>query len=188
MAKYDKKAYIELKELEKSLKLTSGFWKKCHEFIKKWIWADMRAGILQTVQKYHQYLSDEYKELKRNWMNPAKTNQTNLFKPAKGKVKYKGTSYKGGSIVSNRTNSVDMLLTGQTIQGLHFVSSTALGGVSSYDAKDAKKIEGNRKYGREICTLREENRQRLIKKVSAELDVSIRQWCKDKIYVNYGAK
>lgn len=187
MAKYDKKAYLELKELEKSLKLTSGFWKKCHEFIKKWIWADMRAGILQTTQKYHQYYSDKYKKYKSNYMKRF-TNKT-------GNVGTKLKAYTGNSIVSNRTNTVDMMLTGQTIQGsgqtiqgLHFVSSTALGGISSYDPKDAKKIEGNRKYGREICTLREENRQKLIKKVSAELDVSIRQWCKDKIYVNYGAK
>ena len=81
-----------------------------------------------------------------------------------------------------------MLLTGQLIQGLHFVYSNALGGVMSYDAKDAGKIEGNRKYGREIATLREENRQKLIKNVSAALDVNIRQWAKEKVYINYGNK
>lgn len=196
MARYDKKAYLELKELEKSLKLTSGFWKKCHEFIKKWIWADMRAGILQTEQKHHSYISDQYKKYKANWMRRV-TFDTKQGRVSGSKLKKSGDKFKsgnkrvnnyGGAIVSNRTNSVDMLLTGQLIQGLHFVYSNALGGIMSYDAKDTKKIEGNRKYGREICTLREENRQKLIKKVSAELDVSIRQWCKDKIYVNYGAK
>lgn len=188
MAKYNKAEFLKYQELAKMLKLTSSFWRKQSEYIKKWIWADMRAGILQTAQKHHTYLSDEYKRLKANWMNPQKTGQKELFKKQSGKVSYKGTSYKGGSIVSNRTNTVDMMLTGQTIQGLHFVNSNALGGVMSYDAKDAGKIEGNRKYGREIATLREENRQKLIKNVSAALDVNIRQWAKEKVYINYGNK
>jgi len=196
MARYDKKAYLELKELEKSLKLTSNFWKKCHEYVKKWIHADMRAGILQTVQKHHTYISEAYKKYKANWGRRL-TFDTKQGRVSGSKLKKSGSKYKsgnkrvfngGGSIVSNRTNTVDMLLTGQLIQGLHFVSSTALGGISSYDAKDAGKIEGNRKLGREICTLREENRQKLIKKVSAALDVNIRQWAKEKVYINYGNK
>ena len=68
-------------------------------------------------------------------------------------------------IESTQTAFVDMTLSGDLKKGLKVKSVNSQGGVVGYESEDSMKIEGNRRYGREVVGLNEENQEKLKKEI-----------------------
>lgn len=98
-------------------------------------------------------------------------------------------SVKGQSVVSNRTSSVDMKLTGKTMKGLHAESATDSGVMMAYRPQDADKIIGNEeKYNRVIAGLSEKNIQKALEEYSSAIDENLLAWSKKEIKIYVGRK
>jgi hypothetical protein len=95
-------------------------------------------------------------------------------------------SYRGQSVKSNKTEKVNMLLTGQTINGLEYKTSTDTSLTLSYKEKDAKKIEGNEALGRIITTLNEDNENKALRMIGDELEKNIKEFYRGKIRLQIG--
>ena len=119
------------------------------------------------------YRSEKYKEYKRLWM--AKKTGGTKIKP-----------YVGVSVRSNKTRSVNMLLTGQLIDGLEYHSSDKTSLTMSYKKKDENKIKGNEDLGRDIRTLNEVNIKKVKKQIVKYFDANIRKHIKKNITIGIG--
>lgn len=177
-------------EFYKLTRLTPQFWRSLGPLIKKWIWADMRNGILQEGKDT--YKSIQYKKYKSNYMNRLGTGQwSGLRQTKKGKLtaKIRGKklkAYEGKSVKSNVTTSVNMLLTGETIDGLRAISADVSSVVMSYMNKDKDKIKGNEDRGRIITTLREGNIKKVKREIEIEMNKNIKNWATKKIVIDVG--
>lgn len=164
---------LDMKEI---LTIRKSFWTKLGDLIRNWIHEDAENGILQNG--VHQYISKQYKKYKANYMNS--------FVRNKGK---KLKSVKGQSVKSNRTSSVDMILTGRTMQGLHVASVTDDSVTMSYKDKDTDKIVGNEeKYNRVIAGLSEKNTNKALEEYSQAIDKNLNAWAKKEIKIYIGRK
>lgn len=164
-----------MKDLKQIVFLGSGFWKKEALKIKKWIITDARAGIFQNGRGLKSYISETYKKYKANNMRRftkgGKLKEIDPSQDYPGKRLYgtKQDAKKGKRIAglagvpikSTNTDYVDMTLTGKLLEGLHAESVDDSGVTMSYNEVDRGKIEGNRKYDREIVGLNEENIEKL---------------------------
>ncbi len=139
-------------QIDKLVFWSKPFAKQLAVKIKKWVWADMRRGILQGAQDT--YNSEQYVKQKSNWMN----RRTSRGGKTKGT---KISPYQGVSVKSNWTKSVNMLLTGQLISGLEYLKSNRVSLWMTYQDKDSDKIKGNEDLGRTVRGLNAKN----IKKV-----------------------
>jgi len=179
---------LDMKEI---LTIRKSFWQKLGEAVRDWIENDMDNGILQNG--VHHYISSQYKKYKANYMNRFTTksgkkrkivSQTTEFTKYGTMGRYNQTkggnkiaSVKGQSVVSNRTSSVDMKLTGRTIRGLHVAGTTEDSVTMSYSPKDTDKIVGNEeKYNRVIAGLNEKNTNKALEEYSKEIDKNLSAW------------
>ncbi len=139
-------------QIDKLVFWSKPFAKQLAVKIKKWVWADMRKGILQGNQDT--YKSKQYIKYKNDWMN----RRTSRGGKTKGT---KISPYQGVGIKSNWTKSVNMYLTGQLIAGLEYLKSDRVALWMTYQDKDSDKITGNEDLGRTVRGLNAKN----IKKV-----------------------
>lgn len=164
------------------------FWKQLAQSIKKWIWADMLKGEVQSyIGGRAKYYSAQYKKYKTNEMKRF-TDGKRLGSPRQlkdGTVK----NYKNNALIGKNTNTSstpNMLLTGETIKGLDYLSSDSRNMIMSYKEKDAGKIKGNEDLGRDIRTLNEANMTKLKAAFEKEIDKNIRNWCKKTLIITVG--
>lgn len=202
-------------DMKQILTIRKSFWQKLGEAVRDWIEEDMDNGILQNG--VHHYVSMTYKKYKANYMRRftknkiKKESETGIEYIGNKKLKIKsqtieftkyGTmgrynqtsgaklkSVKGQSVVSNRTSSVDMKLTGRTIRGLHVAGTTEDSVTMSYSPKDTDKIVGNEeKYNRVIAGLNEKNINKALEEYSKEIDKNLLAWAKKDIKIYIGRK
>lgn len=83
------------------------------------------------------------------------------------------------TIESTNTAYVDMTLTGQLKKGLKLKQYINGSWLFGYDPKDADKIEGNRKYGREVVGLNDKNQEDFKNMLLASFNENIRTKLKD---------
>ena len=160
--------------LTKIIELKTSDWKRLLQLCVQWIRADMKLGIMQDGKTNLQYLSQQYKRYKANQMKQLKYGRS-LYSPEANKLmrsskvskkalKGKGDrlwAYHGKAIESTNTAYVDMTLTGDLKKGLKVKSVNVSGGMIGYEPEDTKKLQGNRRYGREIVGLNEANKDKL---------------------------
>ena len=96
-------------------------------------------------------------------------------------------AYRGRSIVSN-SSTPNMMLTGTTINGLHYVGSTPYSVTLSYNPSDSGKIEGNEKLGRDIRTLNGKNQKKTLALIEDELEKKIKDYEKEVIKIFIGKR
>lgn len=164
------------------------FWKKLAVFIKKWIKQDVLAGEVQKAWGNGLRYSSQYLKYKLNEMRRF-TDNKKLGSPRtlkSGELKtYKNNNLQGKN--TNTSSKPNMFLTGETINGLDYTSSTKNSMKMSYKQKDADKILGNEKRGRSIRTLNDKNMNKTRKKIEDQLDKNIRNWARKKITITVGA-
>ena len=161
------------------------FWLKTAQYIKKWIKNDMLNGEVQESQgkpynaKYRKYKSHEMRRFSDN----KKLGSPRTLKDGTTKT-YKNNNYYGKN--TNTSATPNMLLTGETIKGLAYKTSNKQSMIMSYKKKDADKIAGNEKLGRDIRTLNDKNMKKLQTKFEEEIGKNLRQWCNKKIILTVG--
>lgn len=146
-----------------------------------------KNGAKKYSTQYARYKANNFKRFTTGETMPA-------FRNPKAK-KNKKTGYTSGnrlkqyagkSIRSNHASSVNMMVTGQTIEGLHLEQILENGIIMSYEKADEMKIRGNAERGRFINTLSPKNRERVLEMYSEALDESLRNWAKEKIVIKIG--
>ena len=154
------------------------FWRDLAGNVKNMIRRNMEQGFVQEYGEQTkvtsggaQNYSKGYKKYKANYMN--------RFTDGK-KLK----AYAGKSVMNNQTNSVNMMLTGQTIKGLHLEQQLTNGIIMAYLPADEIKVKGNLDMGRSITTLNQKNKDKVLDLYANELEVSIRKWCKDTLVIS----
>lgn len=164
--------------LDKILILKAPFWKQLAVFVKKWILQDMMRGKLQLLTGKGFY-NKQYAKYKQNFMN--------RFTNRGGKTAgTKLNSYAGQSVRSNKVGSVNMYLTGQTIDGFSYKSSNNHSMTVGYQDKDADKIIGNEALGRFITTLSPENQDKTLKVMEDEFEKNIKDFYRGSIKIKIG--
>lgn len=176
----------ELKDLnmQRIIQIKRPFWEDLAIKIKLWILEDMIAGFCQAYTGASSYLSAKYVKYKNNYMNRFTTRH---YKD--GTVTNKGTklkAYSGQSVKSNKTQKVNMYLTGQTIDGLEYKRSTPTSLTMSYKEKDEMKIKGNEDLGRHITTLTDANQDKVLMRIEDELEKNIKEFYRGTIKVTIG--
>lgn len=178
-------------DLEKIIIFKTPFWKNISVLIQGWIKRDMMAGVVQeyTSSRGRVY-SKTYAKYKKNYMNrlTTRTYKKGTKHIPAGTTTRAGTKLQAYSGVSIRSNSStpNMLLTGQTIDGLEYKSSTATSLTMSYKDKDKEKIENNELLGRSITTLNNKNQDFVVNQLEDELSKNITDWERDKIILSIG--
>lgn len=140
-------------------------WARIGKLVAQWIYKDAQQGIFQNGQS-DTYRSAQYKKYKANDMRRFTDNK---------RLK----SMYAASISSHETSFVNMILTGQMFRGLKVKKVMPDGVEVGYEPKDAKKIEGNKKYGREVLGLRDENIQKVKAELINSLDDELKKEMKD---------
>lgn len=159
--------------------LTPQDWRKIGTFANKLIQNDFAEGKFQNNKSNLQYLSQQYKKQKANGMRrvtrggvlkdfdpshdyPGKRLYGKKKRVAEGKGKRLSGFY-GQPIESTNTAFVDMTLSGRLKKSLHVKENLPNGIRSGYNLTDNNpgKIEGNRKYGREVLGLSDENQEKV---------------------------
>jgi hypothetical protein len=182
-----------------SVSLTDSEWRQVGTYANSLIQNDMAVGKFQNNQSNLQYRSEAYKRQKASGMMHQKYAQS-LYNPETGKLmrgnklKYGhmrtggGQSYKtekkvkgakrlwgyyAAQIASTETSFVNMILTDKLRKSLHVVRTLGNGVESGYEPGDKAegKILGNRRFGREVLGLSDEN----IKKVKDFMTELIRK-------------
>ena len=153
-------------------------WRTMLQHCVQWIRADFKTGKMQDGQSGLQYKSEQYKKYKANAMK--RFTKTKVKKEKTTGIEYLGMkksksgkrlgNYYAKAIESTQTAFVDMTLSGDLKRGLKVKSVSATGGIIGYEPEDAKKLEGNRRYGREVVGLNEENQEKLKKELVAILN------------------
>lgn len=174
-------------DIQKVLKFKKSFWMKLSTLIKKWIFQDMIKGKVQAFTGFGGVYSEQYKKYKTNQMRRF-TDGKRLGSPRKLKdgttAVYKNNTLKGKS--TNTSDTPNMMLTRELINGLAYLSSSAISMIMSYKEKDKMKIIGNR--DRSITTLNQKNMERTKKAFINELDANVKKWARKTIVINVGAK
>lgn len=182
-----------MENLSNIVKLKTSDWSRMLKLAVQWIQADFKAGKMQDGKSGLKYYSDQYKRYKANGMKQLEYGRS-IYNPETGqlmrgkKLKVKTETHKFGNvkvssskklgakrlwgfygkvIESKQTAFVDMTLSGNLKKGLHVKATTEQGGTIGYEPEDAKKIEGNRRYGREVVGMNEENREKLKNEIIA---------------------
>jgi hypothetical protein len=163
-------------KMDNLLKFSSDFWAKLAVAIRAWIYQDMQDGKLQGKQD--SYRSAQYVKYKQNYMERLSNRG--------GKQGTKLKAYAGRSIRSNEIGSVNMLLTGDLINGLQRKSSTPTELTMTYADKDEGKIVGNERFGRDVRNLTNDNCTKVANKMRAELTQNILNWEREKIIITIG--
>lgn len=145
------------------------FWSKMGSYIKMWIKKDMKIGKLQGEKETDYYRSQEYIRSKSNYM-----------KDEKGR-NLKG--YEGVSIKSNFTNSVNMMLTGQLVEGLTITETKGNSVTVEYKSKDYHKLENNARFGRDVANLNKANRDKATKAITEEFRKNIKSIIKQNLTI-----
>ena len=161
-------------------KIPKQFWQELAISVKKMIRTDSMAGEVQEYTSQTRATSGGAKNYSKGYKK-YKNNYMNRFTDGK-KLK----SYAGKSVADNTTASVNMRLTGKTIEGLHLEQVLVNGIILSYQESDRKKIEGNEEMGRVITTLNQKNKDKVLDLYSAQLDKSLQAWCKDTVTIYAG--
>ena len=164
--------------------LTPQDWRDIGTFANKLIQNDFGEGKFQNNRSNLQYLSQQYKKYKANNMRRlTKGGELKYFDPSQD---YRGRRYYGSKkalkkgkkgftsgdringyyqqpIESTNTAFVDMTLTGRLKKSLIVKENLPNGIRSGYSTSDDNpgKIEGNRKYGREVLGLSDENQDKV---------------------------
>lgn len=168
-----------MENLSNIVKLKIPEWTRLLQHCVQWIRADFKDGKMQDGKSNLQYISQQYKRYKANGMRRlTKGGNPKDFDPShdyKGKRLYgkktptaKGSrvsGYYAKAIESTNTAFVDMTLTGNLKRGLSVKAVNETGGTIGYNPEDAKKLQGNRRYGREVVGLNEENQEKLKKEI-----------------------
>jgi hypothetical protein len=189
-------------DMKQILTIRKSFWENLGDKISNWIIDDSDNGILQNG--VHHYVSATYKKYKANYMKRFTNKKGKKLKIKSQTVEFtkygtmgrynqtsgnKLAAVKGQSVVSNRTSSVDMKLTGRTLKGLHVAGTTDDSVTMSYRSKDSDKIAGNEeKYNRVIAGLNEKNIKKALDEYSKELDKNIAAWAKKDILIYVGRR
>lgn len=157
-----------------------------------------KNGAKKYSTQYAQYKSNNFKRFTKGEGKIFSDKEgyffgKTYFKNKKAGISKKGFStgnrlkqYAGKSIRSNHASSVNMMVTGQTIEGLHLEQILENGIIMSYEKADEMKIRGNAERGRFINTLSPKNRERVLEMYSEALDESLRNWAKEKIVIKIG--
>lgn len=155
--------------LSNILQLKPNEWKTMLQHCVQNMRANFKEGKMQDGQSGLQYKSEQYKKYKANAMK--RFTKTKVKKEKTTGIEYLGRKKsKSGkrlsgsyakAIESTQTAFVDMTLSGDLKRGLKVKSVSATGGVIGYEPEDAMKIEGNRRYGREVVGLNEANQEKL---------------------------
>jgi len=159
--------------------LTPQDWRKIGTFANKLIQNDFGEGKFQNNKSNLQYLSQQYKKQKANGMRrvtkggvlkdfdpshdyPGKRLYGKKKRVAEGKGQ-RLRGFFGQPIESTNTAFVDMTLTGRLKKSLIVKENLPNGIRSGYSTSDDNpgKIEGNRKYGREVLGLSDENQEKV---------------------------
>ena len=160
-------AKISMKDI---LKIKRRTWMQLAIEIKRWIEDDMRKGFCQFYASGMGYVSRQYREYKNRFMDR---------KTGGGKV----GQYLNRQVLSNEISTVNMYLTGDTIKGLRYKSSTKDKMIMTYAAKDEKKIIGNESRGRYITTLNDENQNKVVKYMEKQFEKNIRDYYKTPVKI-----
>lgn len=156
------------------------FWNDLSIKIKSMIRDDMESGVVQEYISQTKHTSGGAKNYSKGYKK-YKSNYMNRFTDGK-KLK----SHAGRSVVDNTTASVNMRLSGKTIEGLHLEQILSNGVILTYQEADRNKIEGNAAMGRIITTLNEKNREKVLNLYSDALDVSLRKWAQKELVIRVG--
>jgi len=156
-------ATIKIPDYSKIVELTPRFWKEeIGGKIKFRIKDDARLGKFQNNTKGHHYLSRQYMKYKSNNFRSLRNTGQRL------------KAFKGRSIESNNTAYVDMIATGDTLNGLRPIAADKTSVTMSYLSKDSMKIIGNRKLGRDLVGLSKENIKWVKEKILEQIRKNLR--------------
>jgi hypothetical protein len=181
-------------ELSKALRLGVSFWTKAAQWVKTWIHEDALQGKLQgdpQVQPYRP-LPNKYPLYKANGMRRV-TFDTNSTRQSGSKLKKSGDRFKSGNErlkgysggnYNTDTSSVNMILSGKTIMGLHASQVDDDGVTMSYPKSSEGAIKGNEALGRNIRTLSQENQDKLKESIAEQLDKSIKDVLKQRLVID----
>jgi len=193
--------------LHKVIEFKPTYWRKVAVFIRKWIKADMLLGKCQEYFGMGYQYTKQYAKYKANNMRRFTTGAGKVFTNKSGdffgttyfqnkkagvsKKKGYGTgkrlkAYEGKPIKSTHVSSVNMFVTGETIDGLAYTSSTPTNMRMEYKQKDADKVLGNEEHGRSIRTLNEKNMVKLKNEFEKQINKQVKNWAKKPIYLSVG--
>jgi hypothetical protein len=161
-------------------KIPKQFWTDLYFSVRKMIREDSLAGEVQEYTQQTRPTSGGAKGYSKGYAK-YKANYMNRFRDGK-KLK----AYAGKSVSNNLVSSVNMRVTGHTIEGLYLQQVITNGIILSYRESDRKKIEGNEEMGRVITTLNQKNKDKVLDLYSAQLDKSLQAWCKDTVTIYAG--
>lgn len=161
-------------------KIPKQFWQELSIAVKKMIRKDSMAGQVQEYTSQTRATSGGAKNYSKGYKK-YKANYMNRFTDGK-KLK----SVAGKSIADNTTASVNMRLTGKTIEGLHLEQVLVNGIILSYMPADENKIVYNEEMGRVITTLNQKNKDKVLDLYSAQLDKSLQSWCRETVTIYAG--
>jgi len=158
-------------QIDKLVFWSKPFAKQLAVKIKKWVWADMRKGILQGKQDTYRPGKTKPKSGEISWYVKYKNNYMNRFTDRGGKaIGTKISPYQGVSIKSNWTKSVNMYLSGQLISGLEYLKSDRVSLWMTYSPQDRDKIKGNEEMGRYVRGLNKKNIEKVKKAIIKEFN------------------
>jgi hypothetical protein len=153
------------------------FWADIWVTIKNRINRDAKSGILQGENHSDNYVSKSYKKYKNNYMN--------RFTDRTGKKGSKLKAYTGQSIKSNKTDKVNMILTGQLFNRLTKSASGAYSVTMDYGKENEMKIEGNEERGRDVRNYNDKNMNELTRKLDSFYQKKFNKGIKN-IIINIG--
>ena len=142
------------------------FWKGIAKMVGGtggWVYKDGEKGLMQNNTQKHP-LSQKYREYKNKDMRRLDGKR----------LRNKKYPLEGRSLHTIGKPHVTMILTGDTIGGLHGEKATKNGITMSFMPKDAPKVIGNKQRGYDIVGLNDKN----IRLIKAEM---IKQFNKNKV-------
>ncbi len=166
-----------IKQMNKVPFMGVKFWKAISKKIGGkggWVYKDGEKGLMQNNTSGHP-LSPDYKKYKDNDMKRFTDGKRLGASPFKGRtLKRRDFPLEGRSLATIGTSVVTMILTGDTIAGLHGIKAKRDGITMTYELKDTDKIVGNKARDYDIVGLNEKN----IKRIKVEM---IKQFKKNKV-------
>ena len=151
------------------------FWKAIAKKIggKGWVYKDGERGLMQNNTQKHP-LSPGYKKYKDKDMRRLDGKRLGDTIQGGRTLKQRKFPLVGRSLATIGTPYVTMILTGDTIQGLHGTKAKKDGITMSFRPRDAPKIIGNKARGYDIVGLNTKN----IRLIKVEM---IKQFKKNKV-------
>ena len=166
-----------IKQMDKVPFMGVKFWKAISKKIGgtgKWVYKDGEKGLMQNNTQKHR-LSPQYKKYKDNDMNRFTDGKRLGASPFKGRsLKTRKFPLVSRSLHTIGTPHVTMILTGDTIGGLHGEKFKRDGMTMAFELKDSDKITRNKARGYDITGLNTKN----IRLIKVEM---IKQFKKNKV-------